>query len=66
VIGPRTWSVRTIARGGGEYMELEFPYQRQAYVFALDWFFDDPALLRIELFDGAGRAEPIILDRRAA
>jgi hypothetical protein len=61
----RTWSVRTIARHGADYMELDFPTQRPAYNFALDWFLDDPTLLRIELVDGAGRAEPLILDRRS-
>ena len=64
--GPRTWTVRTISKTGTDYHELVFPRQKDAYDFALDWFFDDPALLRIALEDGAGRADPLILDRRAA
>lgn len=60
----RTWTVRTIAKTGADHMELVFPTQRPAYQFALDWFFTDPSLLRIELVDGAGRADPLILDRR--
>jgi hypothetical protein len=60
----RTWTVRTIARSGSDYMELTFPTSRPAYRFAIDWFLDDPTLLRIELTDSAGRAEPLVMDRR--
>lgn len=64
--GPRIWTVRTIAKSGADYMEVAFPTSRPAYRFAVDWFLDDPSLLRIELTDLAGRADPLVMDRRAA
>jgi hypothetical protein len=60
----RIWEVRTIAKTGADYMELDFPTSRPAYRFAIDWMLDDPNLLRIELTDTAGRAEALVLDRR--
>ena len=60
----RTWTIRTTYDGITDLAVMVWPWQRQAYRFAIDWFTDDPTLERIELVDDTGHADPLILARR--
>jgi hypothetical protein len=44
-------------------MELVFATEREAMKFAFDWWDEDTTLVRLEMTDGAGRAEPVRLVR---
>jgi hypothetical protein len=44
-------------------MELTFATEREAVRFLFDWWDEDTTLVRLEMTDGAGRAEPVHLTR---
>jgi hypothetical protein len=44
-------------------MELVFATEREAVRFLFDWWDEDTTLVRLEMTDGAGRAEPVSLVR---
>jgi hypothetical protein len=44
-------------------MELVFATEREAMRFLFDWWDEDTSLVRLEMTDGAGRAEPVSLVR---
>jgi hypothetical protein len=44
-------------------MELVFATEREAFRFLFDWWDEDTTLVRLEMTDGAGRAEPVSLVR---
>lgn len=44
-------------------MELVFATEREAMRFLFDWWDEDTTLVRLEMSDGAGRAEPVSLVR---
>jgi hypothetical protein len=44
-------------------MELVFATEREAMRFFFDWWDEDTSLVRLEMTDGAGRAEPVHLSR---
>lgn len=61
--GMRTWTITTTYQGKQDLAVMEWPWQRQAYRFVIDWFTDDPELQRIELVDDSGRADRLVLAR---
>jgi hypothetical protein len=69
----RTWGIRVTPElpalswqpgdRNSHYMELVFATEREAVRFLFDWWDEDTTLVRLEMVDGAGRAEPVSLVR---
>jgi hypothetical protein len=69
----RTWGIRATPELPGlswqpgdrnsHYMELTFATEREAMRFLFDWWDEDTTLVRLEMTDGAGRADPVRLVR---
>ena len=69
----RTWGIRVTpelpalswqpGQRNSEYMELTFATEREALRFLFDWWEEDESLVRLEMTDSAGRAEPVRLVR---
>ncbi len=59
----RTWQLTTRYAGVPDLQILLYPYERQAYRFAIDWFVEDPELEFLELIDESGHADTLTLRR---
>jgi hypothetical protein len=72
----RTWGIRVTPElpslswqpgdRNSHYMELVFATEREAVRFLFDWWDEDTSLVRLEMTDGAGRAEPVSLVRASS
>lgn len=59
----RQWNIETKYQGQKELQVMLWPYQRQAYRFAIDWFVADEQLEAITVTDCRGWANTLTLVR---
>ena len=59
----RSWTIITRYSDQIELQVMVWPWQRQAYRFAIDWFTEDETLRMIRVEDDRGHADTLTLNR---